>query len=439
MKVKLITLGCPKNLVDSEYLAGGLQANGIEFVRDGETADAAIINTCGFIDSAKEESVEAILAAVADKKSGKFKKVFVTGCLSERYGADLVREIPELDGVYGNRNLQNIVQSITEKLDLRYELLGERELLTPKHYAYLKISEGCEHPCTFCAIPGIRGNFRSQPQDVLLAEARRLAERGVKELVLIAQDTTFYGEDLYGEKRLPELLRCLAAVDGIEWIRLMYAYPYNVTDELLATIAGNDKICNYIDMPVQHVSQAMLKRMARRVSAAEQARLIRAMRAAIPGLVLRTSVIVGFPGETDQDFLELYDAVAAGNFDRLGVFTFSLEEGTPASRLPGQIPEAVMRERQDLLIQAQDHAAEAKNAALVGQTLPVLIDDWDAATGMARGRTYGDCPEVDNSVLIAGPRSVGEFCQVRITGATAHDLYGAATKPDYGRVRDLHQ
>ena len=428
MKVKLITLGCPKNLVDSEHLAGGLHANGIEFVHGAGAADAAIINTCGFIDSAKEESIEAILAAVADKKSGKFKKVFVTGCLSERYGADLVREIPELDGVYGNRDLQNIVQSITEKLDLRYELLGERELLTPKHYAYLKISEGCEHPCTFCAIPGIRGNFQSQPLETLLAEAQRLAARGVRELVLIAQDTTIYGEDLYGEKRLPELLLRLTAVEGIEWIRLMYAYPYHVTDELIATIAGHEKICKYIDMPVQHVSQAMLKRMARRVSAEEQDRLIQKIRAAIPDLVLRTSVIVGFPGETEQDFLELYDYVMAGHFDRLGVFTFSLEEGTPAARLPGQIPEPVQRERQDMLIQAQDQAAEAKNAALVGKTMPVLIDEWDAATGLALGRTEGDCPEVDNSVLISQPCQVGEFCDITITGATAHDLYGVVGK-----------
>ncbi|MFQ5630937.1 MAG: 30S ribosomal protein S12 methylthiotransferase RimO, partial [bacterium] len=367
MRVKLVTLGCAKNLVDSEYIAGGLQSSGVEFTDDTEDIDALIINTCGFIESAKEESIDTIFDAVALKKQGKCSKVIVTGCLSQRYGPDLRMEIPELDGIYGNRNLKRIVQEIALQLNLQQELLGERQLLSPRHYAYLKISEGCEHPCTFCAIPGIRGNFQSKPIETLVDESRMLAEKGVKELVLIAQDSTVYGQDIYGEKKLPDLLRALSQVEAIEWIRLMYAYPYSMTDELIATIAETEKVCNYLDMPVQHVSDFMLKRMARRVTGKKQHGLIEKLRRSIPGFALRTSVIVGFPGETAADFAQLYDYVSEGHFDRLGVFVYSQEEDTPAATFPGQVPENIKRERQDLLIQAQDSVTLEKNNALRGK------------------------------------------------------------------------
>ena len=321
MKINLITLGCPKNLVDSEVLQGGLQACGVEFVGQPHEAEAVIINTCGFIASAKEESIDTILQAVELKKSGRVRRVFVTGCLSERYAPELRREIPEVDAFYGNRDLPEIVQGIARHLRLKYELLGERALLTPRHYAYLKISEGCEHPCTFCAIPAIRGKFRSTPIPELVHQAEVLAEKGVKELVLVAQDSTQYGLDLDNRQQLPALLQALAAVEGIAWIRLMYAYPHHMNDEIIAALAATPKVAKYLDMPIQHVSNRMLKRMARRVNRADTEDLIERIHRAVPDLVLRTSLIVGFPGETEEDFQELHDFVAAGHFERLGVFT----------------------------------------------------------------------------------------------------------------------
>lgn len=422
MRVKLVTLGCAKNLVDSEYIAGGLQSSGVEFTDDTEDIDALIINTCGFIESAKEESIDTIFDAVALKKQGKCSKVIVTGCLSQRYGPDLRMEIPELDGIYGNRNLKRIVQEIALQLNLQQELLGERQLLSPRHYAYLKISEGCEHPCTFCAIPGIRGNFQSKPIETLVDESRMLAEKGVKELVLIAQDSTVYGQDIYGEKKLPDLLRALSQVEAIEWIRLMYAYPYSMTDELIATIAETEKVCNYLDMPVQHVSDFMLKRMARRVTGKKQHGLIEKLRRSIPGFALRTSVIVGFPGETAADFAQLYDYVSEGHFDRLGVFVYSQEEDTPAATFPGQVPENIKRERQDLLIQAQDSVTLEKNNALRGKEVRVLIDELDHQRGLSLARSEWDCPEIDQSVIIKDVCQIGKFYKTRIIQTGVHDL-----------------
>ncbi|MCA9743419.1 MAG: 30S ribosomal protein S12 methylthiotransferase RimO [Deferribacteres bacterium] len=434
MKIKLITLGCAKNLVDSEVIAGGLQANGVQFTDEADAQDAIIINTCGFIDSAKEESIETILDAVSLKNQGKCARVIVTGCLSERYGDELKKEIPEIDGLYGNRDLKKIVRDIAQQLDLKSELLGERQLLSPKHYAYLKISEGCEHPCTFCAIPGIRGNFRSQPIEKLVREANLLAEQGVRELVLIAQDTTVYGMDYYGEKKLPALLRALNKVDGIEWLRLMYAYPYHVTDELIETIASSEKVCKYVDMPVQHVSSKMLKRMARRMNGEKQHRLIEKMRAAIPDFALRTSVIVGFPGETDEDFTELYDYVSDGWFDRLGVFTYSQEDGTPAATFPDQVPVEVMRNRQDMLIQAQDETQSYKNQQLIGKKLMVLIDEYDRDEQVFRARTAWDCPEIDQNVLIREACQVGAFYDVEIEASGMHDLTAKILNKSKGKA-----
>ncbi len=424
MKVKLITLGCPKNLVDSEHLHGGLQAKGVDFTEDAEQAEAIIINTCGFIESAKEESIETILSAVALKQQGRVEKVIVTGCLSQRYGDELRREIPEIDALYGNRDLHRIIESMARDLRARRELHGERHLLTPKHFAYLKISEGCEHPCTFCAIPGIRGGFRSTPVEELVQQARRLAQQSVRELVLIAQDTTQYGLDLDGRQHLPELLRALAQVEGIEWIRLMYAYPRHMSDEIIAALAETDRVCRYLDMPVQHTSDRLLKRMARRITAAQQREIIEKLRERIPGLVLRTSVIVGFPGESEEEFAELYDYVAEGHFDRLGVFTYSEEEGTPAARFEDDVPAHVKRERQDLLIQAQADSLEEKNAAFAGQTIRVLVDEYDAAAGVFRGRSEGDCPEIDNSVLVRGVCRIGAFYDVKIDRTSAYELAG---------------
>lgn len=409
-------------------MQGGLRAYGVDFVNDSADADALIINTCGFIESAKEESIEAILQAVALKRRGQCRRVFVTGCLSERYGDELVKEIRGVDGFFGNRDMQKVVAGLARKMRLKDELIGEyptavqRVLLTPRHYAYLKISEGCEHPCTFCAIPGIRGNFRSQPISVLVREAQGLAAQGVRELILIAQDTTIYHHDLDGTKRLPELLRQLCTVDGIEWIRLMYAYPYHVTDELLEVIAGEEKICKYIDMPIQHISSRILKRMARRVDRQFTEELIGRMRARIPNLVLRTSLIVGFPGETEEDFQELLDFVESATIERLGVFTYSQEEGTPAATFPDQVPVEIMRERQDILTQAQNAVAADWSERQVGKKLRVIVDEYDAVHARAVGRTQWDCPEIDHTVVLSPPAAAENFYDVEITAAAEYEL-----------------
>ena len=437
MKINLITLGCPKNIVDSEFIKGGLKTCGVKFVNDAKNAETVIINTCGFIESAKEESLDTILQAVQLKKRGKIKNVFVTGCLSERYGSELRKEIPGVDGFYGNRDMQKIVAGLAQQLRLKYELMGERELLTPNHFAYLKISEGCEHPCTFCAIPGIRGNFRSTPISDLVAQAASLSAKGVKELILVAQDTTQYGLDLNGKQQLPELLRALCRVGGIEWIRLMYAYPHHVTENMLEAIADEPKIVKYIDMPIQHIATRLLKRMARRVDRDFTEKLLANMRAIIPDLVIRTSVIAGFPGETEEDFQELLDFVADGNFERLGVFTYSPEENTPAFGFPDQIAEEVKRERYDLLMQAQQQVAAQWSAKQVGRRLQILIDEFDSSAQAYRGRTPWDCPEIDHGVLIRAPKSprrnsdelkIGEFCEADIVEAQDYDLIAVAAR-----------
>ena len=428
MKVNLVTLGCPKNLVDSEFMQGGLRRYGVDFVGESAGADAVIINTCGFIESAKEESIDTILQAVELKKRGECSQVFVTGCLSERYGRELARELNGVDGFFGNRDMARVVAGLAIKMRLRRALVGEddlgaaRELLTPPHYAYLKISEGCEHPCTFCSIPAIRGRFRSEPIPALLRQARTLAAQGVRELILIAQDTTVYHQDLDGVKRLPELLRQLCRVEGLEWVRLMYAYPYHVTDELIEVMAEEAKICKYLDLPIQHISSRMLRRMARRVDRPFTENLLRRLRERIPNLVLRTSLIVGFPGETEDDFRELLDFVAGSPFERLGIFTYSQEEGTPAAAFAEQVPVAVMRERHDLLTQAQHEVATDWNARQKGKTLRVLVDESQALTGGAIGRTEWDCPDIDHVVTIAEPLAAGSFHDVEITGASEFEL-----------------
>lgn len=429
MKVNLITLGCPKNLVDSEFMQGGLARYGVKFVHDSADAEVLIINTCGFIESAKEESIDTILQALVLKKRGACRQVFVTGCLSERYGKELAKEIPGVDGFFGNRDMQKVVAGLAKKMRLRDGLLGEfvdgkeRALLTPRHYAYLKISEGCEHPCTFCAIPAIRGTFLSRPIPSLVREARELASQGVRELIIIAQDTTIYHNDIDGVKRLPELLGELCTVEGVEWIRLMYAYPYHVTDELLEVIAQEEKICKYIDMPIQHVSSRMLKRMARRVDRRFTEELIARMRRRIPNLVLRTSLIVGFPGETDEDFQELLDFVEGANVERMGVFTYSQEDGTPAAHFSDQVPVDVIRERQDFLMQAQAIVAEKWAARQVGKKMRVLVDETDAACDRATARTEWDCPEIDPVVVLPQAVAAGYFYDVEIIEASDFELH----------------
>ena len=430
MKVNLITLGCPKNLVDSEFMQGGLRRYGIDFVGDSAAADVLIINTCGFIESAKEESIDTILQALEMKRRGECQQVFVTGCLSERYGKELAKEIRGVDGFFGNRDMRKVVAGLARKMRLKYELIGEvnqdneRALLTPRHYAYLKISEGCEHPCTFCAIPRIRGRFRSRPIPELVREAQFLAAQGVRELIIIAQDTTIYHHDLDGVKRLPELLRQLCTVEGVDWLRLMYAYPYHVTDELIDVLAGEEKICKYLDMPIQHISSRMLKRMARRVDRPFTEELIDRLRSRIPDLVLRTSLIVGFPGESEEDFQELVDFVENGSVQRLGVFTYSREEGTPAAEFSDQAPAEIIRERHALLTQAQQEVAAAWGERQLGKNLRVLVDEsGDGFTG-AIGRTQWDCPEIDHTVVLPPSVAAGYFYDVKIAEARDFELHG---------------
>ncbi len=431
MKVNLITLGCPKNLVDSEFLQGGLRLRGVEFVAEAAAAEAIIVNTCGFIESAKEESLDTILQALELKKQGACRQVFVTGCLSERYAPELRRELPEVDGFYGNRDLRQIVNGLALQMRLKHHLLGEgapavaRAQLTPRHFAYLKISEGCEHPCTFCAIPQIRGAFRSTPIPELVAEAQQLAAHGVKELILVAQDSTQYGLDLNGRQQLAPLLQALDAVAGLEWIRVMYAYPYHVTKEMIAAIATLPKVVKYLDLPIQHISDRMLKRMARRVNRQFTEELIGRLHAGIPNLVLRTSLITGFPGETEEDFQSLYDFVCAGHFARLGVFNYSHEENTPAYTFADQVPEEVKRERYDLLVEAQRQVALEWNRRQIGRELRVLIEEYDEQEQAYGGRTQWDCPEIDHTVLVPaapGQLQIGEFYQVQITAARDFEL-----------------
>ncbi len=424
MKINLTTLGCPKNIVDSEILLGGLKGDGAEIVDDAAQAETIILNTCGFIQGAKEESIDAILQAVEMKKRGRCRRVFVTGCLSQRYRDELQAEIPEVDGFYGNRDLIQILRDILSRLDLKRELLGERHLTTPRHFAYLKISEGCENPCTFCSIPQIRGKFQSRSLESLLEEAYRLADHGVQELILIAQDTTIYGQDRYGEKRLVPLLDKLTQIPAFKWVRLLYTYPAHFNDDLIEIISERKSIINYVDMPIQHISDRMLKLMGRRVRRAQIERIIEKLRTGNPELAIRSTLISGFPGETEQEHLELLDFVKQVRFHRLGMFAFSREENTPAYRLPNQIPGHVIQERLAELTDAQNEISFAMNRELIGQVREVIFDESNPAPGESIGRTPWDCPEIDNSVLVKGEVEPGRFHRVRIIDCDDYDLIG---------------
>ena len=425
-KINVITLGCSKNTVDSEHLMARLAAAGYEVLFDSDRTDAkvVVINTCGFIGDAKQESVDMILRAAAAKNAGKIERLFVIGCLSERYADSLRAELPEVDGFFGARTWDGIARALGAAEDPA--LATERHLSTPSHYAYLKISEGCNWKCGYCAIPLIRGGHVSVPMEELEEEARKLAAGGVKELIVIAQDTTYYGIDLYGRRMLAELLRRLCRIDGIEWIRLHYAYPAAFPDDVIEVMASEPKICKYLDIPFQHISDAQLASMHRRHTKAEAMELIRRLRGAIPDLALRTTLLVGYPGETEADFEELLAFVREVRFERLGVFPYSEEEGTwSAENLRDDIPETIKQQRAERVMALQNEISLENNRRRVGRTERVIIDsrqgDWYV------GRTQYDSPEVDQEILIpASERRLlrGHFYDVTVTSAADYDLYG---------------
>ncbi|MCR4416878.1 MAG: 30S ribosomal protein S12 methylthiotransferase RimO [Ignavibacteria bacterium] len=422
-KVNLVSLGCSKNLVDSEILLRQFQSNGLEIIENSKKADYIVINTCGFINDAKEESIRAILEAVDLKKSGKVKKVVVMGCLSERYKSELVEEIPEVDAYFGVTDYRGVLSELG--LDLKKELLGERLITTPKHFAYLKISEGCDNPCSFCAIPLIRGKHQSKPIEQVLSEAEFLAKNGAKEIILIAQDSTYYGLDLYGTRQLAALLKELTKIEGIEWIRLLYAFPAKFPEEILDVIAQEEKICKYIDIPFQHISDKILKSMQRGVSKRRTYELIDLIRNKIPEVAIRTTLIVGYPEEGEKEFQELVDFVKDVKFDRLGVFTYSQEESTKAYELGDPIPQKVKEERKKEILRIQQEISHQKNLEKIGKRIKVLIDE-KIDQNVFLGRSQWDAPEVDNSVFVNTTKSIepGNFYEVEIDDALEFDLAG---------------
>lgn len=427
--VNVVTLGCSKNIYDSEVLMAQLKANKFEVSHESPAMDneIVIINTCGFIDNAKQESIDTILRYAEAKKSGEVKKVYVTGCLSERYKPELEKEIPEVDSWFGTRDLPRLLKTL--KADYKHELVGERLLTTPAHYAYFKISEGCDRPCSFCAIPLMRGGHRSTPMEELEAQAKNLASKGVKELILIAQDLTYYGLDLYKERRLADLLKRLSDVEGIDWIRLHYAFPSGFPMEVLDVMAERDNILNYLDMPLQHATTRMLKAMRRGITREKTDQLVAGIRERVPGIALRTTLIAGYPGETQEDFEEMLAWVQEMKFERLGVFTYSHEENTHAFTAQDDVAQEVKEQRAEAIMEAQSHIALAHNQSLVGSVQQVLIDRVE--NGHYIGRTRFDSPEVDNEVSIplsGGYARVGDFVQVKITGAGHYDLQGEIQK-----------
>lgn len=421
-KVNIITLGCSKNMVDSEVLSGQLLANDIPVVHESGKRDhnVVIVNTCGFIERAKEESINTILDQVALKQKGRLDKVYVTGCLSQRYRGDLEKEIPEVDAWFGTMELPLILKKF--EADYKSELVGERLLATPQHYAYLKISEGCNRTCAFCAIPLMRGNHVSRSVEDLVKEAESLVKRGVKEVMLIAQELTYYGLDLYKKRMLPDLLNRLADVQGLEWIRLHYAYPHKFPLEILDVMRERPNICNYLDMPLQHAADNMLKAMRRQITRIEMEELLAAVREKVPGICLRTTLITGFPGETLDDVEELKTFLQKERFDRVGIFTYSHEEDTPAYGLEDNIPAAEKERRAQDIMEVQQEISYEKNMEKIGKTFKVLIDKKEA--GRFLGRTEFDSVEVDNEVVVNGDVRIGEFANVRITKAYDYDLEG---------------
>ena len=423
-KVNIITLGCSKNMVDSEVLSGQLLANEINTVHESTKKDhnIVIINTCGFIEKAKEESINTILSQVELKRRGKLDKVYVTGCLSERYKNNLEAEIPEVDAYFGTMELPMILKQF--EADYKAELIGERLLSTPSHYAYMKISEGCNRTCSFCAIPLMRGKHTSRPIESLVDEAKRLVQRGVKEVMLIAQELTYYGLDIYKQRELPKLLHALADVQGLEWIRLHYAYPSKFPIDIIDAIKERPNICNYLDMPLQHASNSMLKAMKRQITREDMEDLIGEIRHRIPEICIRTTLIAGFPGETRDDVEELKTFLKKMRFDRVGTFTYSHEEGTSAHDLVDDVPDTEKEERAQEIMEVQQEISLEKNQEKVGKTFKVMVDKKEA--GRYLGRTEFDSVEVDNEVIITSQKKlvIGDFVQVKITKAYDYDLEG---------------
>ncbi len=420
--ISVITLGCSKNTVDSERLMNQLRLNKLKLTDNTYEADTVIINTCGFIEAAKKESIDSILNAVALKKKGKLKKVIVAGCLSERYMNDLRKEIPEVDSYFGTEKYEEIIHELGG--ELKYELLGERLLSSPSHTAYLKISEGCDHPCSFCAIPLMRGKHKSKTIEELVSETEFLARNNTKELVLIAQDTTDYGKDIYGKKMIAPLINKLSRIEGIEWIRLMYAYPSQFPDELIDVIAENPKVCKYTDIPLQHISDIVLKSMRRGVSARKTRELLWKLKTRIPGITLRTTFIVGYPNEGEKEFKELCDFVREMEFDRIGTFTFSREENTSSFILGDPVPEKVKIQRRDILMEIQKDISSRINERFIGKKLKVLVEGREGDYYI--GRSYRDAPEVDGEILIPSngkKLNPGEFYTVDVFDNNEYDLY----------------
>ncbi|WP_222983655.1 30S ribosomal protein S12 methylthiotransferase RimO [Flagellimonas meishanensis] len=421
-KINVVTLGCSKNVYDSEVLMGQLRANNKEVAHE-EEGNVVVINTCGFIANAKEESVNTILEYVQKKEMGAVDKVFVTGCLSERYKPDLEKEIPNVDAYFGTSDLPNLLKALGA--DYKHELIGERLTTTPKNYAYLKIAEGCDRPCSFCAIPLMRGKHKSKPIEELVAESEKLATKGVKELILIAQDLTYYGLDLYKKRNLAELLQALVKVEGIEWIRLHYAFPTGFPMDVLEVMRNEPKVCNYIDIPLQHISDAILKSMRRGTTQAKTTKLLQDFRAAVPEMAIRTTLIVGYPGETEADFQTLKNWVREMRFERLGCFTYSHEENTHAYSLEDDVPEEIKQQRANEIMEIQSQISWELNQEKIGKTFRCIIDRKEGNYFV--GRTEFDSPDVDNEVLIDASKyyvKVGDFTQIEITEASDFDLYG---------------
>ncbi len=428
-KVNVVTLGCSKNIVDSEVLMGQLKANNFEVEHESTKNDSSIIiiNTCGFIDNAKQESIDTILKYANAKKAGLVDKVYVTGCLSERYKPELEKEIPNIDAYFGTRELPRLLKTL--KADYKHELIGERLLTTPNHFAYFKISEGCDRPCSFCAIPLMRGNHISRPMEELITEAKNLAKNGTKELLIIAQDSTYYGLDIYKKRNLSELLNRLSDVEGIEWIRLHYAFPSGFPMDILDTIREKNNICKYLDMPLQHITDTMLKSMRRGTTKQKTIDLVNNIRDKVPEIAIRTTLIAGYPGETERDHEEMQEWVADSKFERLGIFTYSHEENTHAHLLVDNVPAEVKQERASNIMNIQQEISLQKNEDKVGKEFKVLFDRKE--TNYFVGRTEFDSPEVDNEVLVDATTDfvrIGDFATIKITSVAEFDLYGEVVK-----------
>lgn len=424
-KVKLITLGCSKNLVDSEFIMSQLKSNDIELVEEEDDAENVIINTCGFIENAKKESIDTIMRAVDRKNKGLLKNVYVAGCLSDRYKDELEKDIPEVDKYFGATDKPHTIIGILKELggDYKSELLGERSLTTPSHFAYLKISEGCDNPCSFCAIPIMRGVHRSKPLDQIIMEAQILASKGVKEIIVIGQDTTYWGFDINRKRELSQVLRELSNINGIEWIRLMYAYPSRFPEDIIEVIRDTPNICNYIDIPVQHITDNVLKSMRRGITKNTLTGLLEKLRNEIPGIAVRTTFIVGYPDETEKDFIELTEYIKEYEFDRLGVFTYSHEDGTTAAEIPDRIPLKEKLSRQKHLLDIQKEISLKRNMNSNNEVLKVLVDRKE--NGYYIGRSYRDAPEIDQEIYISNQDlKTGEFYNVRIFDSEEFDLFG---------------